>query len=188
MTIFSQVTDPRCRSSSEIVIPVPSTINCTKLLTEPFLSLSYPVNVRNRRHAVSYAENSRNRRFIVHPHYHKLKLRLKHGADGFLDISYTKSMYEYLQRKYNRASLTNWTANFLSSKGYITENDFHRYTTGNEVTEDLDFLLLPRLKRSSLNTTLEALRLRRENHMKISYCCVREQQDSDSCSEHLCNL
>lgn len=99
-------------------------------------------------------------------------------------------MYEYLQRRYNRASLTDWTANFLTSKGFQTENDFHthRYSTGNEVTEDLDFQLLPRLKRSSLNMTLEALRLRRENHMKISYCCVRKLQDSDKCSEHQCNL
>lgn len=140
---------------------------------------------------------ARNRRHTLHHEYHKLNTRLRHGSRGYMELSYSSSLYKLVKHRFLSShrvnSVSEWTANFLSSKGFnatIPPIDTTLYhIENNEVDQDeVDFVPYNnRHKRfSKKDESLESMRNRRANDIQITYCC--EHSDSARCNDWLCYI
>lgn len=111
-------------------------------------------------------------------------------------MSYSTSLYEMVQQRVGPGnSVSEWTSNFLSSKGFDAAAaaaagaplPSTRYDVGSMNRADEQYLeIIPLRHRRSADESLEGLRNRRANHAKISYCC--EHTDSAKCSDWLCYI
>lgn len=123
--------------------------------------------------------------------YHKLNTRLRHGISGFMELSYSTSLYELVHHRLDaRGSVSDWTENFLESKGFNAMPSSLQRTKYevDGIDNNLIDIVSYRKRRSSPKTeeSLEGLRNRRANHAKISYCCMNT--DSAKCSDWLCYI
>lgn len=109
-----------------------------------------------------------------------------------MELSYSTSLYEMVQQRVGPGnSVSEWTSNFLSTRGFGAPplpNTRYDVDSMNRAEEQYLEIIPLRHRRSAGagEESLEGLRNRRANHAKISYCC--EHTDSAKCSDWLCYI
>lgn len=163
------------------------------ILTVSFV-FDFHTGSRDRRHSSMQRHH--------HHEYHKLNTRLIGSGGGYMEFSYSTTLYELVQQSLLNQrlgpgnSVSEWTMNFLSSRGfdaaeqnvnlYNTRYDVENNTIKQKDEEENLLQIIPLRHRRSPEESLERLRNRRANHAIISYCC--EHRDSAKCSDWLCYI
>lgn len=134
----------------------------------------------------------RHRRHTANQQYQKLNVRFKHGTNGYMDLSYTQPMYNFLVRHIGslpgapHKTVSDWTVDVLTKKGFVTDEAFNKYNADQIDDEEIYFEELRPKRHTGKEESLEDVRMRRENSALLSYCC--REIELSNCSTHLCFL